>query len=268
MEIRPGAETYGYFVVQAAWPYSGDGETTVSAPYGGQMTIAPDLHGTGWLTSASTPFRSGVASLVPPVFADYARVLHPAYADDGQRIRWAEIAAAHGRRLHRRAQFPSLVGTTDFENGPPMPDVWCEAPAQGSLPPVEAASIADVLGRHTSSPDRVWFGVWDGFAGSTVRERTPLRFAIPGRALVPLVGPVGAAIRSYDEVRHQSANLWWPKDRAWFVATDIDLVSSYIGGSAAAVAELLAHPGLEALRVEPTDRIGWDADDVDPAPDR
>jgi hypothetical protein len=45
-------------------------------------------------------------------------------------------------------------------------------------------------------------------------------------------------------------------------------VSSYIGGSAAAVAELLAHPGLEAFRVEPTDRIGWDADDVNPAPDR
>jgi hypothetical protein len=30
VEIRPGAETYGYFVVQAAWLYSRDGEATVS----------------------------------------------------------------------------------------------------------------------------------------------------------------------------------------------------------------------------------------------
>src|SRR5690349_23203664 len=42
------------------------------------------------------------------------------------------------------------------------------------------------------------------------------------------------------------ANLWWPDDRAWCVVTDIDLTSTYVGGSAGCIGELLAHTGLEA----------------------
>jgi hypothetical protein len=44
-------------------------------------------------------------------------------------------------------------------------------------------------------------------------------------------------------------NLWWPNDRAWFVATEIDLVSTYVGGSADLVRAIVASPEIEAFEV-------------------
>jgi hypothetical protein len=70
-----------------------------------------------------------------------------------------------------------------------------------------------------------------------------------------------------DEPSEQSATLWWPADRAWCVATDTDLMSTYVGGSAACVADLLAAPDLETAAVLPGDPIAFDQDPVNPAPD-
>ncbi len=64
----------------------------------------------------------------------------------------------------------------------------------------------------------------------------------------------------------QSASLWWPADRAWFVATDIDLVTTFVGGSAGCIDDLLAAPGLEAALVPVDQRFTWDADTVNPWP--
>ncbi len=44
-----------------------------------------------------------------------------------------------------------------------------------------------------------------------------------------------------------SPNVWWPEDRAWCVATDIDLCDTYVGGSLECVQAVLDHPDLEAL---------------------
>lgn len=44
-----------------------------------------------------------------------------------------------------------------------------------------------------------------------------------------------------------SPNVWWPEDRAWCVATDIDLYDTYVGGSVECVQAVLDHPDLEAL---------------------
>ena len=43
--------------------------------------------------------------------------------------------------------------------------------------------------------------------------------------------------------------MWWPADRAWFVATEIDSFSTYVGGSQAAIDAVLASPNLEAIAV-------------------
>ena len=56
--------------------------------------------------------------------------------------------------------------------------------------------------------------------------------------------------------------LWWPDDRSWIAATEIDLVSTYIAGSDGLVDELMADDQLEAIRVEPghsicLDRSRW-----------
>ena len=40
--------------------------------------------------------------------------------------------------------------------------------------------------------------------------------------------------------------MWWPKDRAWCVASEIDLPWTYVGASASIVADLLAEPRIAA----------------------
>jgi hypothetical protein len=80
-------------------------------------------------------------------------------------------------------------------------------------------------------------------------------------------GTVTDAVRNLaPEPHEQSANLWWPADQAWCVVTDIDLMSSYVGGSAACIAELMATPGLEVVPAAPGDRVAIDA--VNPLPPR
>jgi hypothetical protein len=43
--------------------------------------------------------------------------------------------------------------------------------------------------------------------------------------------------------------MWWPADRAWFVATEVDGFSSYVGGTQGAIDSVLASPELEAIAV-------------------
>jgi hypothetical protein len=51
----------------------------------------------------------------------------------------------------------------------------------------------------------------------------------------------------------QSPNLWWPDDRAWIVATEVDYCWTYLGGSQALVDELVADTRVEALAVRLSD---------------
>jgi hypothetical protein len=50
-------------------------------------------------------------------------------------------------------------------------------------------------------------------------------------------------------------NLWWPADRAWVVASEIDLAWTYVAGPPAVADALLADPRFAAARTTPTDRI-------------
>jgi hypothetical protein len=56
--------------------------------------------------------------------------------------------------------------------------------------------------------------------------------------------------------RFQSPNIWWPEDRAWVVATEIDDWTTYVGGTKACVEDLLASEVLEVVPSDPTFR--WD----------
>jgi hypothetical protein len=86
------------------------------------------------------------------------------------------------------------------------------------------------------------------------------------RDVVLVRGPIDAAARNLaPEPHEQSANLWWPADRSWCVVTDIDLMSSYVGGSAACIAELLARPGLEVAPATPDDPVAVDQVNASPS---
>src|SRR4051794_37935469 len=124
----------------------------------------------------------------------------------------------------------SITGSMEyFENADQSP-LWDGAPARGHLPVQVARALIDVLRRHTATPDDCWFGIWHGHAsiwhghGSVVADRPTL--ALPAREQWLVRGPIALAAENMaEEPAEQSANLWWPADRAWCVATDIDLVT-------------------------------------------
>lgn len=66
-------------------------------------------------------------------------------------------------------------------------------------------------------------------------------FELPGRRYYLLSGPVMAVslLRYPDQVDvFRNPDLFWPDDRTWFVATDVDFWSVYVGGDDALITEL------------------------------
>jgi hypothetical protein len=127
-------------------------------------------------------------------------------------------------------------------------------PDEGGLPRAGLAALCDVLASHTGTPDGCCVGTWEGY-GSPMAECGGEMLDLDSRAFHVRRGPLGLAL----EV---GCTLLWPEDRAWFVASDPDLDSTYLGGSDALVSVILATPELEAWPVEPTDGITAGSDDV------
>ena len=230
--------------------------------------LEDDVSPGDWIAPTLRPFDEHVVgSLVPPVFDEYARVFHPAIrydGDDDVEVSWADVALANRTVAHPAMEWGSLTGSMEFFEDADQSPLWDQAPARGHLPVGVAEVLVEVLRRHTRTPDDVFFGVWSGF-GFIVADAPTL--ALPAREHWLVRGPIDlAAVNLAEEPSEQSVSLWWPADRAWFVATDIDLVTTFVGGSAACVADLLGHPLLEAAPVPADQRFTWDADTVNPAP--
>jgi len=53
-------------------------------------------------------------------------------------------------------------------------------------------------------------------------------------------------------------SLWWPEDRAWVVASEVDSDATYIAGSRALLHDLLRTDGFAVTEVGPNDQITVD----------
>ncbi|OLC54075.1 MAG: hypothetical protein AUH85_12630 [Chloroflexi bacterium 13_1_40CM_4_68_4] len=225
-----------------------------------------DLSPAQWIQERVHPFAQDIGSLVPDVFESYARVLHPARlaAPDGERdVTWRQIARANRRLFHPQMQFGNVAGTWSARE--PHTSNWSSTPSPGTLTITLARALSRVLVAHTSSP-RCWFAIWDGW-GCVGRPVLP-KFELPGRAYFLAEGDVDDVTQTACEGNFwfQSASLWWPDDRAWLVATEVDLDSTYVGGAAAAIDALLTDPALEAVRADIADGITAASDRINPAP--
>lgn len=223
----------------------------------GGLPVETDVSLGVWLSSARRRGEPGtVSALVPPVFEAYARVLHPAvrYAgDDDVEVPWVEVAEHNDTDAHRLAQWEAIThGPVDSQS-----PVWDDGPGEGHLPVALARRLTALLARHTASPSDCLFGRWDGFGYDLPDPEVPPRLLLRGERDVVLVrGTVADAVRNLaPEPHEQSANLWWPADQAWCVVTDVDLRSTYVGGSDACIAELLRASGVEAAPVAPDDPV-------------
>ena len=224
--------------------------------------VQPDASAVGWITTSLAPADPPVvASLVPRGFAAYARVLHPAVryeGDDDVEVSWAAVARHNGRTAHRLMQWPAITGSWDFVADLDQPELWNDGPAEGHLPVAVAARLAAVLARHTRAPGDCWFGL--------VADAAP---GLTGDARHLLVrGPLTLAAANFvPEPAEQGPSLWWPADRAWCVVTDPNLTSTYVGGTAAAIADVLAADGIDAWPAEPADPVTPDSDPLNPPPE-
>jgi hypothetical protein len=202
---------------------------------------------------------------VPVVFERYVRLLHPARDLSGEPVRWEAVAAWSGRTIHALAQWEFLerpVGVPD-----PRPP-FSEPPATGGLPPDELATLLDVLAAHTSTPERCYIGLWEGYGWLDPADpQWEVELPLDQRTYLVRQGPIDEASRvgwhwPGGGFSQEPPTLIWPADRAWFVASDVDLDSTYVGGTAGLVAALLGHPGLEGWAVEPGDDVSIGSDAI------
>ena len=234
----------------------------------GDYESAPDPDAARWIAVGLRGFARSVLSVVPVGFESYGRVFHPAWSWDGEQhrpVRWRDVAQANGRVAHRAMQWPSITGSFRFEHGASQPGIWDSEPEEGSLPQELLPALVSVLARHTSTPERCWFAIWEGY-GCVADDAAPA-FDIPHRRQLLFTGPITAVRTSLCSAPSwQSPSLWWPQDRAWCVETEVDFMSTYIGGTRKCITELVAHEDLEAMTVEPSDGITYDSDQVNPPP--
>jgi hypothetical protein len=218
--------------------------------------IADDARPADWVVDGVRGFAESVLSLVPAGFPSYVRVFHPVRlsqpaqpSHDG--VTWAELAAANGKRVHAGMQLNAIgADLGDLTN-------W----ASGTLAPDLASILVTALARHTRTPDRCYFAVWEGFGGLSRDVALAPTFTLPNRRYHLLAGPVDAArVSVLGDMRDQSPNIWWPEDRGWCVATEIDLQSTYVGCSAECLSEITSLDGVEAWAVPPETGVTFDSD--------
>jgi hypothetical protein len=213
------------------------------------LVPAPDAQPAEWIADALRDFAKSVLSLVPGGFDAYVRVFHPARMRSGEPVTWADIADANARQAHPGMQLNALTGIESIYD--PQPGVFEIAPEVGQLERDLARALADTLRPHTTTHDRCFFGVWCGFGGLRDDVRSAPTFVTPGREYHLMTGPIEAAAERVEvPPTRRSPNLWWPADRAWCVATEIDLNSTYVGCSNACREDLLALD-VEAFEIDP-----------------
>ena len=196
-----------------------------------------------WLQQAMTTFAASVASFLPGHYAAYARLHHPfrmGGLDPAAPGTWQELAARHGRDIRD----PMAVEGFALDG---VPDAQARI---GTLSPEQIDVCVEHLRSATETPEQCYFALWTGFGGSAVPHDLQPQLRLPNREYHLFSGPLEAARTSYHAVWwvFQSANLWWPADRAWCVASEIDHAWSYVGGGAPLIETILGDARLDAAR--------------------
>ena len=247
-----------------------------------ELTLLMNVSAGRWIEDSLGTRFAYVESLVPKEYAAYARLFHPAKTDDYQSVQWSEVAEWSGKTVHHLMAFEGIsvpkagFGTED--------QPWVHDPEHGYTEWNDTNELVKLLSDFTGASDRCYFAVWDGYGSFSVGGMamlspsggTPIlppegiemvqRIKGVARDYILYTGPL-SAIESFFIVRPDlpdldGPNIWWPEDRAWCVSTDIDLDSTYIGGSDDCIEALLAHPSLEVSRTTSDAPVYMNADAI------
>lgn len=242
------------------------GGVSEGAPIFGQDASLAD-----WIEPRLTGRWGSVTATVPDGYPAYVRLLHPVPDVDEETLHaWWEIADEFGTTTHPLVQWVPLLGRP-YDSKQVM---WRNSsPDHGSLHPAVLAVLVTMLAEHTTTANDCWFCVWQGWGGfvpsQECLEASPTAWRepgvrLPGREYFLARGALAAALHLQDPAEvwpgFQSPNLFWPSDRAWCVASEIDFDSTLIAGSESLAAQLLHTDVLETWRVQPQDSLAEDAD--------
>lgn len=233
-----------------------------------------------WIRERLHGFAVDVGSVLPSGFEAYARIFHPAWKqrqgldDPEEEVSWSAVAEWNGKVAHPEMQFHSIGGPWQGEPQKQGPGVY--EPRLGVMSERQGRAVAQILSRHTATPDSCWMCLWDGYGELHPGGSVSMLFAfeagkgphdppvIPDRAFPPQRERVKLPHRDYLLFQgavvqaagwDEGPNLWWPDDRAWCVASEIDFPYTYVGGSAGLIDEILRDPDLEALQAKLSDGI-------------
>jgi hypothetical protein len=239
----------------------------------GDLRLVRDTGPADWVVERVRDFEHGVGSVVPEGFEAYARVFHPAsrlVGDHEETVTWHQVAEANGRSAHPGMEWTGITGSWRFLHGECQPGVWDVEPHVGSPPVAHAARLASLLTPHTMTPRQCWFAVWEGYGALLVGRKVQVpKIKLPQRDMFLLCGALTAVTTTLEpSPLGQLANLWWPQDRAWCVASEIDLMTTYVGGTVACIRDLLMDDVLEVMPVSIDQRVSWDSDEINPPPAR
>jgi hypothetical protein len=250
-------------------------------------SLTTDVSQAAWLAETVVGVEVA-ASYMPTGFEAYVQILHPAETSHGEPVRWREIADWLSTPLLPGVWFQDLEELAAAAAKRDLP--WARAPQEGQIPKEVLDCLTPVLARHTIS-EHGWFCLWDGWGfltGSMSRvvawhvdhqpppgtpwryhsrpalspeERKSPKVHLPTRDYYLFEGPLAAtgelgAFVTWEpggvrEFERQTPSIWWPDDRAWCAANEIDASFTCIGGTRALIDELLKHPELETLEIDP-----------------
>lgn len=203
---------------------------------------------TSMLTSdgAGAAIQSAWApGVVPATNLEPAEWISPALltSDPGTRLRVGDVIPTG---------FDAYVR---IDHAPVPGDEGADLQQPGSLPPSQVAALTAALREHTQT-EQCWLALWEGW-GDIPHVPGPL-LHLPHRRYVLLRAALDAVARPL--VHHsgeagwlQTPQLWWPRDRAWCVATEIDLPWTYVGGAEDCITRVAGDPRLRARPVTPDD---------------
>jgi hypothetical protein len=229
-----------------------------------------DLADADWLTQLPYPGQQ-VRNWVPEVFDAYARVFFPIRTGRAfvAPLTWAGVARRNGWVVHAEMTAEAICRPSPGKEMDP-PDIT--ASDLGFLQPEQLAGLATILTSHTTTQETTFFALWEGYGDLMVgleeytdgkgrrRVREPLMLTRPERRYLVYQGPVDAWSVFDRADHHEVPDLWWPKDKAWCLVTDVDFGWVYVGGSKVCIDDILAAHGIEALPTEPAHRVGITSD--------
>jgi len=192
-------------------------------------TVAPAK----WIKGACSEVLGAVGALVPNHYPLFLRVHAPELSVEDWWSAYRDLFEITATIGERHTSTPDQAWFA----------VWEGHGFANSTTHIAWQEPFDETNRHARKQEQAQLHDEDMRRNTAIRAslRQVPRFDLPNRTYHLPTGPVSAATQLDDPgsvVPWRNPNLFWPDDRRWFVATDIDFWSLYIGGDHDFITEL------------------------------